>query len=1513
MDKKDYYYSYCFKEMDQHKAEIILPNTFKKIQRACPFRLNSGLKNACNEALKQLKKAERHDALQEEKYWTVFDMSLKSGSPDIIGAALEGVVFLVEAKLLKVEYNVEHEPSSGDIFITNEDLVEDVCRGVENLCTIGNEGAFAMAKRFGIKALIACIVNEEIPVHSLLLPQILKLLLKLGASSKSPSAAEPFISAMKEVASIVFFRMEAKDVRILDMKKKEEEIAAASRVVDGSDEENVKEEGREETRALDDEESIKEERMDMDTTAVAATCTTTPADCDRSEELQPQLTVDVEHVDALRCLQELSSIESTEDSTSSIIKMKVLLGLVQNSGTAFGTTPMFLNCVKGELCGVLRKHLTSGSTPLISYALRIFVSLTRLMKDKLKPEVQIFVSTIFLRVLESSNQIEEQKLLVLEVLCDLCQDPISLVEVFVNNDCDLGADNLLICIVTSIARVAKQYPPAVGTGRPPVTGQGNLKLREMAVQGLVLILQSLIRAGHLYGVSGSPCLNQSSQLSLDRNESSFSIKSSQHHRSPSASPRTSLDGEKEKRKCGGSEGGGESDSSEKGSPSSFKQHASVISNVELKMKLQEELELGIVKFNVNPTAVIKWLATHGYLNLNDAKSVANFFHTHSEKLTKTNIGEYLGRDVGYSEGFNASVLRAYTEAMDFNDLSFVDAIRHFFKGFQLPGEAQKIDRIMEMFAERFCICNPGVFPSADAAFVLAFSIIMLNTDLHSLAIKDEMRMSESDFIANNHRVSYDGGDELSPEFIGEIYDQIKCTPIALKGDEALRIQNAPGFIRSAFNRNGSRIKQALNEERNDMLKVSEDLLSRSSKQLSGSIFADSLCPPPPSQSDGGEDVGLKAAAASDNNISSELFVDLVHIFEVVWGPMVGVFSHVFEMAESLPLVKLCTYGSRLGVGISCALELNTALETFVNTLTQFATLRGSPTVEISSLNIICLQTLLTICQIDGDKLETSWYPILQCMTQFQKLQVLSNNNPGGSTSAYSSPRKRMSSSSVQFDSSATVVSEKSGLRTNNIKHTRAATYDVGDVPSPSNLSSKGSSSVGISIPIEGGPPVLNEQLSAFGDGKLPFQNYRKEIVIRCESLHMDITQPSLTPNIVEPSPKLTPDNTSSPSLKLKHEIDSLDIEVIFTESSNFSCDGLRHLVDGLIASGNGKDPADTAHCLHWLVQVADINMDFRSRLEWQPLWASVGGYLAVLGSQGGEPQISILAMGYLQQLALKFLAKPELWDFHFQRDFLGPFEAAVACNPEVHVREFVLKCVEQLVTFEASYLRSGWVTVFSVLASASRDTSSHIVDMAYHILDSIVKNCLDLVIEADFSSLVLCLTLFTTAESLGVVFGSVEHLQMCGRLLSSGSVNALKQRPPPPVMIPPNILSYFIPTPPPSTPHQSSSQNKNSVLNDDQMIRNEVSSSELPEMEEDVIITTQQFSESEDSDQLENSDVAVAAVKEEEDEISKLHDDPLLHLWWCILEGLARCVIIDPLLMMRFYIRVRVKGYWLGL
>lgn len=79
------------------------------------------------------------------------------------------------------------------------------------------------------------------------------------------------------------------------------------------------------------------------------------------------------------------------------------------------------------------------------------------------------------------------------------------------------------------------------------------------------------------------------------------------------------------------------------------------------------------------------------------------------------------------------------------------ALRKFQTYFRMPGEAQKIERIIEVFSHRYCYCNRDIvskFKNLDTVFILAFAIIMLNTDLHSPNLKPECRMKMNDFIKN---------------------------------------------------------------------------------------------------------------------------------------------------------------------------------------------------------------------------------------------------------------------------------------------------------------------------------------------------------------------------------------------------------------------------------------------------------------------------------------------------------------------------------------------------------------------------------------------------------------------------------------------------------------------------------------------------------------------------------------------------------------------------------------------
>ena len=62
------------------------------------------------------------------------------------------------------------------------------------------------------------------------------------------------------------------------------------------------------------------------------------------------------------------------------------------------------------------------------------------------------------------------------------------------------------------------------------------------------------------------------------------------------------------------------------------------------------------------------------------------------------------------------------------------ALRKFIALIKLPGESQKIDRIITCFAERYCACNPSgeyALDHEDTACIIAFSLTMLNVDAHN--------------------------------------------------------------------------------------------------------------------------------------------------------------------------------------------------------------------------------------------------------------------------------------------------------------------------------------------------------------------------------------------------------------------------------------------------------------------------------------------------------------------------------------------------------------------------------------------------------------------------------------------------------------------------------------------------------------------------------------------------------------------------------------------------------------
>lgn len=187
----------------------------------------------------------------------------------------------------------------------------------------------------------------------------------------------------------------------------------------------------------------------------------------------------------------------------------------------------------------------------------------------------------------------------------------------------------------------------------------------------------------------------------------------------------------------------------------------------------KQLSIGKKKFNMDSKKGIEFLMENGLLK-NTPEDVATFLYK-GEGLNKTAIGTYLGEKID----FNLAVLDCFVELHDFKNLLLVQALRQFLWSFRLPGEAQKIDRMMEKFAAHYCQQNPGVFSNTDTCFVLSFAIIMLNTSLHNPNVKDKMTMDK--FIVMNRGIN-NGGD-LPKQLLQSLYESIHREPFKIPEDD----------------------------------------------------------------------------------------------------------------------------------------------------------------------------------------------------------------------------------------------------------------------------------------------------------------------------------------------------------------------------------------------------------------------------------------------------------------------------------------------------------------------------------------------------------------------------------------------------------------------------------------------------------------------------------------------------------------------------------------------------------
>ncbi|XKL63402.1 hypothetical protein PGB90_005766 [Kerria lacca] len=868
--------------------------------------------------------------IMAEKYFHPFELACQSKSPRIVVTALDCLQKLIAYGHLIG--NMKDPNGSGKLLI--DKIVETICDCFSGPQT--DEGVQLQV----IKAVLTVMTSQHVEVHEGTVLLAIKTCYNIYLASKNLINQTTARATLTQMINVTFARMESQAVECSG----KENVVTSISVTDTDLSESTSDVVSEVLNSVID--TVVQTMLDGESpTLIENGCVSFISDLpngDPSRSIQSDSLIITSETDSkgsnprfnhilqkdaflvFRALCKLSMKplpEGTPDPKShelrsKILSLHLLLSILQNPGIMFRTNPVFILAIKHHLCVALSNNGVSPVPEVFELSLAIFLALLSQFKIHLKKQIEVFFKEIFLNILETTSSSFEHKWIVIQALTRICADAQSVVDMYVNYDCDLSAANLFERLVNDLSKIA-QGRQAVELGATP-TQEKCMRIR--GLECLVSLLKCMVDWSKDLYVNPNSQTNLGSEKNVRENENTDTAVST---------PGESL------RSFSGSASSLNSISSANKEAPDTPHHLQVL-------KHQKEVwEKGILEFNKNPIKGIQFLQDRELLPSSPA-DVAEWLHT-EERLEKTSIGKFLGEN----HEFSREVMYAYVDQLDFSQRDLLSALRYFIDGFRLPGEAQMIDRLMEKFASRYYECNPnnGLFASADSAYVLAFSIIMLTTDLHSSQVKH--KMTKEQYIKLN-RGTPDNQD-LPEEYLSQIYDEISENELKIK------VINKPG-------------KQIISSEKRRRLlwNMEMEAISATAKNLMESVSH------------------VQAPFTSAKHIEH-----VRPMFKMAWTPFLAAFSVGLQDCDDPEVASLCLEGIRCAIRIACVFHMTLERDAYVQALARFTLLTAnSPIMEMKAKNIETIKTLITVAYTDGNYLGNSWLDIVKCISQLELAQMV---------------------------------------------------------------------------------------------------------------------------------------------------------------------------------------------------------------------------------------------------------------------------------------------------------------------------------------------------------------------------------------------------------------------------------------------------------------------------------------------------------------------------------------------
>jgi len=465
-----------------------------------------------------------------------------------------------------------------------------------------------------------------------------------------------------------------------------------------------------------------------------------------------------------------SLLNPKQNSDAYVVNSLTLVNFALETLTPERLTNVEIGILKKELCTYLLHWSTSHDLVILSLTMRIIFNLFQTIRNHLKVPLEVFLTSVHLRILEHSRNSEEREV-ALESLLEFCREPALIKDLYLNYDCDVQCTNLYANICTTLANVAA--PLTYGTQEDIMNGDNSGSnnhakrmngggstiaqkaaiaasevpmniLNVLALESLLTIIESIARRCKNHSQHQEEGGVNNITTNTNTNLASTTNKSSRFNYSSSGS--VDLDDDLE------------------------------MSEEDLQERKRRKAALSRVAAAFNKDQGSKdWIkiGKDSHVLEETPESVALALYT-APGLDKDQLGTYLGKGPVEKYPFIHEVRLAFVTHFDFSNCGrFASALRTFLHKFRLPGEAQQIDRLMDAFSKEYYKQQgkKSVFKNSDAVFVLAFSTIMLNTDLHNPNIKNKKKMTRQQFIRNNRGINK--GSDLPEAMLAWLYTDIR--------------------------------------------------------------------------------------------------------------------------------------------------------------------------------------------------------------------------------------------------------------------------------------------------------------------------------------------------------------------------------------------------------------------------------------------------------------------------------------------------------------------------------------------------------------------------------------------------------------------------------------------------------------------------------------------------------------------------------------------------------------------